>query len=98
MQIVTGWVAVALALSTSGGLALGGSWTEVDSGLPPSPVSIGTVVVDPSSPSTVYALGGRLFRSLFKSTDFGGTWNIIGGVSPGCPLMVVPRDSPPLFP
>lgn len=97
MQIVTGWMAVALGLSTSSGLVLGGSWTKVDSGLPRSPVSVGTVVVDPSSPSTVYALGGRLFRSLFKSTDSGGTWNIVGGVSSVGALVIDPSDSSTLY-
>jgi hypothetical protein len=53
MQIASGWVGVALGLSASGGLALGGSWTEVDAGLPRSPVRVRTVVIDPSSPSTI---------------------------------------------
>src|SRR5712692_1888308 len=63
---------------------IGASWTEVGAGLPRSPAGVRTVVVDPSSPSTIYALGGGLYAlggSLFKSTDGGGSWNLAGGVS-----------------
>jgi len=63
MQIASGWVGVALSLSAAGGLAFGGSWTKVDAGLPRSPVRVRTVVIDPSSPSTIYALEFLLRRA-----------------------------------
>ena len=85
MQIASGLVGLVLGLSAPGGLALGGSWMEVDAGLPRSPVGVRAMVIDPSSPSTMYALGVSNFLSngngsLFKSTDGGGTWNLAGGV------------------
>jgi photosystem II stability/assembly factor-like uncharacterized protein len=93
MQIVTGWVVVALGLSASSGVALGGSWTKADAGLARSPVWVRTLVVDPLSPSTIYAVGG----SLFKSTDAGGTWSMVGGVSSVSALVINPSDSSILY-
>src|SRR5579862_8469868 len=97
----SGWLGVALGVSASVGLALGESWTEVDAGLPRSPVGIRAVVIDPSSPSTIYALDARESfappsygrGSLFKSTDGGETWNLAGGVSSVTALVIDPGDS-----
>jgi len=93
MRIVNGWVRVVLGLSAASALTLGASWTEVDAGLPRSPAGVTTVVIDPGSPSTVYALGG----SLFKSTDGGGTWDMAGGVSSVSALVIDPSDSSTLY-
>jgi photosystem II stability/assembly factor-like uncharacterized protein len=93
MRIVNRWVRVVLGLSAAGALTLGASWTEVDAGLPLSPAGVTTVVVDPGSPSTVYALGG----SLFKSTDGGATWDMAGGVSSVSALVIDPSDSSTLY-
>jgi photosystem II stability/assembly factor-like uncharacterized protein len=55
------------------------------------------VVVDPSSPSTIYALGfatrGFGLGSLFKSTDGGATWTLTGGLSSVGALVINPSDS-----
>ena len=105
MQIARGWVGVALGLSVSVGLAMGDHWTEVDAGLPRSPVGVRAVVIDPSSPSTLYALDARESfaspsygrGSLFKSTDGGETWNLAGGLSSVTALVIDPSDSSRLY-
>jgi photosystem II stability/assembly factor-like uncharacterized protein len=101
MQIAKRLGGVALGLSLSVGLALGGSWTKVDNGVPRSPVGVRTLVVDPSSPSTVYALGfgwrGFGLGSLFKSTDGGATWTLTGGLSAVGALVINPSDSSNLY-
>jgi photosystem II stability/assembly factor-like uncharacterized protein len=51
----------------------GESWTSSSSGL--KSVSIGTLVLDPKDPSTVWAGGPGLFRS----TDSGFSWSPAGG-------------------
>jgi hypothetical protein len=62
MRIAGGWVGVVLGLSVSGGPAFCGGWNEVEAGLPRSPVGARTLVIDPSSPSTIYALSIRATR------------------------------------
>jgi photosystem II stability/assembly factor-like uncharacterized protein len=86
------WIAY---MAAAGGLALGAGWTEVDAGLPRSSVRSAMFLHDPSSASTVYAVGQS--GSLFKSTDGGGTWNIVGGVSGVGSLAVGPGDSSTLY-
>ncbi len=62
--------------STNGGK----NWTPINNGL--SSQFVGTVILDPSNPSTLYA--GVLFvgnfgvtsGGVFKSTDGGNTWNV----------------------
>ncbi len=82
--------------------AVGANWTEVDASLPRSPVGVSTMVVDPSSPSTIYALAyspsfGYNTGSLFKSMNAGYTWNVIPGVSSVSALVVDPSDSSTLY-
>jgi photosystem II stability/assembly factor-like uncharacterized protein len=92
MQIGGGFVRLALGVSAAS-LVLGATWTEIGAGLPRTPVGVGAVVADPLSPSTLYALA----RSLFKSTDGGGTWNVIRNTSSVSALVIDPSDSSKLY-
>ena len=49
----------------------GGIWAPANTGLPS--VFVQSLVIDPSTPSTIYAGHQRLSR-VFKSTDGGGNW------------------------
>ncbi len=82
-----------LTMAAAAALASGATWTEVDAGLTRSPAAIGRVVVDPSTPSTVYAVGG----SLFKSTNGAETWELLGGISSVTAVAVAPNDSSVLY-
>lgn len=57
----------------------GTSWTLAGTGLPAT--TIDTLVIDPSSPSTIYAgtltANGVASVGIFKSTDAGATWSAI---------------------
>jgi photosystem II stability/assembly factor-like uncharacterized protein len=90
MKNVLARLTLCLAVS---GLALGAGWTEVDTGIPRLPAQISGVVIDPSSPSTVYAFG----PDLFQSKDGGGTWKILGGVSGVSAFAIDPGDSSRLY-
>ena len=57
----------------------GGSWSSINSGIPQD-ASIQTVVLDPISPSTVYAVA--LSGVIFKSADGGTTWAAINRAGP----------------
>ena len=58
----------------------GASWTPIDNGLPTGQV-VGSLVIDPSHPSTLYAAMGAF---LFKTTDGGSTWTNSGtGIASG---------------
>ncbi|MBV8857913.1 MAG: VCBS repeat-containing protein [Acidobacteria bacterium] len=50
----------------------GESWAEADGGALSSAPNIIKIVIDPSSPQTVYAAAA--IRGVFKSTDGGATW------------------------
>ena len=65
-----GFSAQGLFKSTDGGA----SWTPIDNGLPTGQV-VGSLVIDPSHPSTLYAALGAF---LFKTTDGGSTWSNSG--------------------
>src|SRR5438105_15781824 len=56
----------------------GGSWRPASTGLP-DVSTIQTLVIDPSTPSTIYAgevpFNGTGGAGVFKSTDAGNTWS-----------------------
>jgi hypothetical protein len=58
----------------------GGNWTATNNGLPnflpTGAIGITALVIDPLTPSTVYAGGGHL-GWIFKSTDGGANWAIV---------------------
>jgi photosystem II stability/assembly factor-like uncharacterized protein len=56
----------------------GASWSEIGAGLPtsgsPSAPHVTDLLIDPQTPTTVYALAGFYQGSLVKSTDAGNSW------------------------
>jgi photosystem II stability/assembly factor-like uncharacterized protein len=72
--------------STNGG----DSWFPINSGL--ADLTVSHLVVDPSSPKTLYAGVGcvdddiSLSGNVFKSTDGGANWQMLDGVSPDAPI------------
>lgn len=69
---VASWAYDRIFKSTDGGA----SWTEGSTGLPQGPTfafSVGSLLVDPGIPSTVYA--GVAHGGVFRSTDGGATWS-----------------------
>jgi photosystem II stability/assembly factor-like uncharacterized protein len=65
----------------------GGSWTRASRGL--HRTEIDALAVSPSNPNVLYAGGYGLYRS----TNAGRTWRVIGGVAHGIVALVVsPRD------
>ena len=85
---------------TTAGLALSASWAEVDAGLPRTQVGVTKLVVDPSSPSRIYAVSAGIpwgWGSLFKSVDGGGTWGLLNGISGVQTLVIDPHDSSKLY-
>ncbi len=75
----------------------GKTWTQTGDGLPAK--SIKSLLVDHSSPSTIYAVVS--FGELYKSTNSGDTWSRLGlelqGTSELFRLVMDPRDSKVLF-
>ena len=59
----------------------GDTWVPANAGLPPNPVT--SVVIDPASPATIYAVAFRYFggghdqpaAGVFRSTNSGATWD-----------------------
>lgn len=80
--------ALFLATSISGWAT---SWTEMNSGLPHIAVGAATIVSDPLSLSTIYAISTA--GSLFKSTDGSGNWKSISGVTAVSSLVIDPSNS-----
>jgi photosystem II stability/assembly factor-like uncharacterized protein len=82
-------------------------WSPINTGLPSIGVSINSLLVDPSSSSTLYALattqnngggpGASIVPILFKSVDAGATWVAIGSVSGVTCLAIDPSNSSNLY-
>jgi photosystem II stability/assembly factor-like uncharacterized protein len=92
--------AVLILGTTMAGLAMSAVWTEVDAGLPRTQVGARILLVNPSYPSKVYAVSSGLpngWGSLFKSTNGGGTWELVKSISGVLTLVIDPRDSSKLY-
>jgi photosystem II stability/assembly factor-like uncharacterized protein len=78
------------------------TWSEIDSGLPALGVSVNSLVIDPASPSTIYAVAvtgtpPSSTSGLFKSTDAGATWKALSTVvAPGI-LLIDPKTTSTLY-
>ena len=85
-----------LSVTVEGGLADGANWTQIDAGLPRTAAGVSQVVVDPLSPSTVYAVGFNT-ASLFRSADSGGTWTALPSITGLRSLAIDPSNSSTLY-
>src|SRR5213594_1388458 len=61
----------------------GSNWTLVNTSLPGSYLSTQNLVIDPQTPTTLYA--GTFGEGVFKSTDGGGSWNAVNTGLPTYP-------------
>src|SRR5215470_7902579 len=95
MRIGRRWI-LAMSAITLSGLAGGANWTQIDAGLPRTPAGVSQVVVDPLSPSTVYAVGFNT-ASLFRSVDGGGTWTVLPSITGVRSLAIDPSNSSTLY-
>jgi photosystem II stability/assembly factor-like uncharacterized protein len=80
----------ALFLST-GIFGWAASWTEINLGLPHKAVGAATIISDPRTPATIYAISTA--GSLFKSTDGSANWRSISGVTAVSSLVIDPTNS-----
>src|SRR5262245_50688420 len=90
--------AAAILLLTNGTIVQASgaeSWTQVSIGLPSSQVGIGGLVVDPTTPSTLYALSAG--GSLFKSTNGAANWRPISNVAGVRSLVIDPRNPSTIY-
>jgi len=84
-------------------LCAAASWTAVNSGLPAAALSVNALIVDPASPSIIYAqtfrgLGGPAAApALFKSTDAGGTWSMVSSIVSVTALVIDLTNSSTLY-
>ena len=76
--------------STNGGR----TWSAMNNGLPAG--SVGHLVMDPSTPATLYATAGSFINSVYKTTDGGATWNLRsnGLISSGINSLVIDPATP----
>jgi hypothetical protein len=56
----------------------GKTWTQIKKDVPYSAIGL-TIAVAGTSPATVWVSSGKGDGSLFKSTDGGSTWDLVGG-------------------
>jgi photosystem II stability/assembly factor-like uncharacterized protein len=87
IYVLAGRVAFALYKSTDAGE----SWSVIDAG----PFYYSLLVIDPMSPSTLYAI--RFGAGLSKSTDGGASWTATGFTKTSGPLTVDPTNSNILY-
>src|SRR5262245_32221071 len=76
------------------------SWTAINSGLPGTAVGVAALVVDPTNPSTIYALAPQTPTSsggIFRSSDGGGSWTAISNVSGVGSLVIDPNNSATIY-
>ena len=73
----------------------GGGWIPINAGLSNSFFGITTLTVDPSMPSTLYAITAK--GGLFKSTDAAASWTAVNGLSGPSFLAIDPNNSSTLY-
>jgi len=92
----------AAILVVTAGASGGATWNEIDSGLPSVGVGVTSLVVDPTSSSTVYALtqvGNSVpfVPGLFETTNGGGIWRAVSNVTGVAALAIDPKKSTTLY-
>ena len=84
-------------------IASAASWVEINTGLTGIPLSVNSLVIDPASPSTIYAQtisninNPTPTRALYKSTDAAATWKPVSGVSGVTALVLDPKNSSVIY-
>jgi hypothetical protein len=77
------------------------SWTAINAGLPAISVGVNSLVVDPVSPTTIYALTigqfGAPSLELFRSMDTGGNWRAVSNAGAVTSLAIDPQNSSILY-
>ncbi len=77
------------------GSLFGASWTPINAGLSNSFFGITALTVDPSTPSTVYAIASG--GSLFKSIDAAASWKPVSGIAGLTFLAIDPTNSSTIY-
>jgi photosystem II stability/assembly factor-like uncharacterized protein len=79
-------------------------WSSINSGLPSLTVGVNSLVIDPSSPSTLYAqtvstsiVSNSTVTYLFKSDDGAATWQQLGSAASTVAIAVDPRNPSNLY-
>jgi len=73
-------------LGIASGLLIGAcsaaTWSGINAGLPATGVRVGSIVLAPKTPSTIYAraIGADGSGTLFKSTDGAASWKAISSI------------------
>src|SRR5689334_7873810 len=94
---------LAAITALGGSIASAASWVEINTGLNGIPLSVNSLLIDPASPSTIYAqtitnLNGPVpTRDLYKSTDAAATWKPVSGISGVTALVLDPRNSSVIY-
>lgn len=94
------WPSVALSLVAACSILPGQRWIRADAGLPRAAAGVRTLVIDPINPSTIYAQTSEPWSgtgNVFKSSNGGGSWSLLGGLSQVGALVVDPANSSTLY-
>lgn len=75
------------------------TWSEIDAGLPGSPVNVFSIVMAPARSSTLYArtVSVEGIGAIFKSTDAAASWNPLSSLSGASSLGIDPQDPSTLY-
>ena len=94
VTVLLGAICCNLALGQTPPLS-GASWTPINAGLPNSFFGITALTVDPSTPSTLYAITPQ--GGLFKSTDAAASWKAVSGLRWLSFLAIDPNNSSTIY-
>jgi photosystem II stability/assembly factor-like uncharacterized protein len=87
-------LAPAIFFLTSG-MVFGANWQQINSGLPITVAGVKALIVDPKTPSTLYASTAN--GSVFKTTDGGGSWTPLSTVTAVNLLIGDPKNPSTLY-
>jgi len=85
----------------------GGHWTRLTNGLPAVGYFVGSIAVDPATPTTVYAGVASVVASglpgpapptgVYKSTNAGDSWTFMSSVSDGFDIRIDPHNTSTIY-
>src|SRR5882724_1821648 len=88
-----------LAVAIASGLLIStcsaATWSGINAGLPAAVVRVGSIVIVPKTPSTIYArtFGSDGSGAIFKSTDGATSWKAISSIVGVNAVVVDPQSS-----